>query len=121
MSWFLQCAEDDCRRKQNTAGDAYLCSYCGGLVEVGYDFAGFDPEDMRTVWRERRQSENPLDRSGVWRFRELLPFVELGAPVITLAEGRTPLLEAPRAGRWAGGVRLAVKHQGNNPTGSFKD
>jgi threonine synthase len=121
MSWFLQCAEDGCGERQESAGDAYLCSRCGGLVEIGYDFAGIDPEALRRVWRERRQSEDPLDRSGVWRFRELIPFVEPGQRVISLAEGRTPLLQAPRAGRWAGGVRLAVKHQGNNPTGSFKD
>ena len=121
MSWFLQCAEDDCRGLQEPAGDAYACSRCGGLVEISYDFAGLDPDGLRRVWRQRRESEDPLDRSGVWRFRELLPFVEPTERVISLAEGRTPLLEAPRAGRWAGGVRLAVKHQGNNPTGSFKD
>ena len=40
---------------------------------------------------------------------------------MTLGEGRTPLLEVPRSGEWAGGVHLSVKHQGNNPTGSFKD
>jgi threonine synthase len=121
MSWFLQCAEDGCGQRQDAAGDAYLCSRCGGLVEVGYDFPRLDPDAARRLWRERRESEDALDRSGVWRFRELVPFVEPAARVITLAEGRTPLLEAPRAGRWAGGVRLAVKHQGNNPTGSFKD
>src|SRR6202030_2372862 len=41
--------------------------------------------------------------------------------VISLSEGRTPLLEVARTGEWAGGVQLSVKHQGNNPTGSFKD
>jgi len=121
MSWFLQCAEEGCLERQDTAGDAYLCSRCGGLVEVCYDFPPFDPDATRRAWRERRTSQDSLDRSGVWRFRELLSFVEPGSRVVSLAEGRTPLLEAPRAGRWAGGVRLAVKHQGNNPTGSFKD
>lgn len=101
--------------------DAYLCSRCGGLLEVGYDFPRLDADATRRLWRERRESEDALDRSGVWRFRELVNFLEPGAKVISLAEGRTPLLEALRAGRWAGGVRLAVKHQGSNPTGSFKD
>ena len=43
------------------------------------------------------------------------------AGVVSLSEGRTPLIDAPRTGEWIGGVRLAAKHQGNNPTGSFKD
>ena len=60
------------------------------------------------------------DQSGVWRFRELLPFVPPGAEVISLSEGRTPLVEVNRTGEWAG-VQLSIKHQGNNPTGSFKD
>ncbi len=41
--------------------------------------------------------------------------------MVSLLEGRTPLVEVARTGSWAGGVRLAIKHQGNNPTGSFKD
>jgi threonine synthase len=56
----------------------------------------------------------------VWRFRELVPFV--GARhVVTLFEGNTPLWDAPASARWAGIDRLKVKHQGMNPTGSFKD
>ena len=61
------------------------------------------------------------DQSGVWRFRELLPFVPPGKNVVSLLEGRTPLIEVRRTGEWVGGMQLAVKHQGNNPTGSFKD
>jgi len=80
---------------------------------------------LRRLWQDRRSSNDPLDRSGVWRFRELVSFLEPGAPaaetVVSLSEGRTPLLDAPRAGRWAGDLRLSFKHQGNNPTGSFKD
>src|SRR6185437_10306473 len=61
------------------------------------------------------------DQSGVWRFRELLPFLrDLNHPV-TLREGNTPLYEMPRCARWAGMDQLRAKHQGMNPTGSFKD
>jgi threonine synthase len=62
-----------------------------------------------------------MDQSGVWRFRELLPFLPEGGKPVSLLEGRTPLIEVRRTGEWAGGAQLAVKHQGNNPTGSFKD
>jgi len=121
MSWFLQCVEDGCQQRQHDGQTAYRCERCGGLLEVQYDFPRLDAEATRRLWRERRQSDHPLDQSGVWRFRELIAFTEPDASVVSLAEGRTPLLEAPRAGRWVGGVRLSVKHQGNNPTGSFKD
>ena len=121
MSWFLQCAEGGCHQRQTACRTAYQCERCAGLLEVQYDFPHLDAEATRRLWRERRESDHPLDRSGVWRFRELIDFAESNAEVVSLAEGRTPLLEAPCAGRWAGGVRLSVKHQGNNPTGSFKD
>jgi threonine synthase len=66
-------------------------------------------------------STKAIDRSGVWRFRELLPFVDDYGLVITLAEGNTPLYDAPRSAVYAGMSRLAFKHLGLNPTGSFKD
>src|SRR3989475_7987186 len=75
---------------------------------------------LRELWQQRKTSSAIIDQSGVWRFRELLPFVPAGAEVVSLSEGRTPLVEVDRTGDWAG-VRLSVKHQGNNPTGSFKD
>ena len=121
MSWYLQCAEQSCGARNVAGASGYGCAQCGGLLEVAYDFPALDPAQTRDLWRQRRQSNDPLDRSGVWRFRELVDFVDPGTTVVTLSEGRTPLIEAPRAGRWAGGLRLSFKHQGNNPTGSFKD
>jgi threonine synthase len=88
---------------------------------VNYNFVSSSPDLRRRTWAERKTSAEPLDRSGVWRFRELLPFLAPHAPIISLGEGSTPLVEAPRTGAWAGSVKLFVKHQGNNPTGSFKD
>jgi threonine synthase len=120
---FLQCAEDGCHAALDSRSTAHRCARCGGLLEVQYDFGGLDPAALRRLWQGRRLSNHLLDRSGVWRFRELVDFLEPGASgaVVSLSEGRTPLLDAPRAGRWAGNLRLSVKHQGNNPTGSFKD
>jgi threonine synthase len=66
-------------------------------------------------------SHAPADVSGVWRFRELLPAVKDQADLVTLHEGNTPLYELPRCGRITGVPRLFAKHQGMNPTGSFKD
>lgn len=60
------------------------------------------------------------DRSGVWRFREMLPSMDC-ARIVSLGEGNTPLYHLPRCARRAGVQDLLAKHQGMNPTGSFKD
>jgi len=118
---YLQCIEDGCRRRQDPKRDAHFCAACGGLLEVLYDSIRLDPEKLRYEWHQRRLSGEPIDRSGVWRFRELIPFFEPTTRIISLSEGSTPLVGTRRAGWWAGPVHLTIKHQGNNPTGSFKD
>jgi threonine synthase len=120
-SAYLQCIEEDCYRRQDARKDSHSCAFCGGLLEVKYEFEPFDPERMRREWHQRRLSGEPIDRSGVWRFRELIPIVEPGHRIVSLSEGSTPLVGTRRAGWWAGNVHLTIKHQGNNPTGSFKD
>jgi threonine synthase len=57
----------------------------------------------------------------VWRFRDLLPKLEKALALITLREGNTPVYELRSCGRIAGVDHLLAKHQGLNPTGSFKD
>ena len=120
-SAYLECIEETCRKRQDPRRDSYLCSSCGGLLEVNYHFDSFDPDELRKAWHMRRLSGEPIDRSGVWRFRELIPFVGPRSRIISLSEGSTPLVGTRRAGWWAGQVHLTIKHQGNNPTGSFKD
>jgi threonine synthase len=120
-SAYLECIEGACRLRQDAKKELHLCARCGGLLEVKYELDPFDPEKLRHTWHQRRLSGEPIDRSGVWRFRELIPFLEPGARVISLSEGSTPVVGTRRAGWWAGPVHLTIKHQGNNPTGSFKD
>ena len=76
---------------------------------------------LRWLWQERRTSTMPVDQSGVWRFRDLLPIVDNPDNVVTLREGNTPLYDLPRCAKVAGIDWLLAKHQGMNPTGSFKD
>jgi threonine synthase len=57
----------------------------------------------------------------VWRFRELLPILDSFGNAISLREGNTPLYHPPRAAKALGIDRIFAKHQGMNPTGSFKD
>jgi len=109
---------------ERTAQD-FRCVNCGELLEVFYPlWKTGDParaEELRMTWMERRKSLHALDQSGVWRFRELLPGMVDWNKVITLREGNTPIFELPRCAKSAGVRRLTAKHQGMNPTGSFKD
>ena len=101
----------------------FRCSSCGDLLEVIYPSLQKSlgsAENIKELWRSRRTSQLPLDQSGVWRFREALPTLDANH-VITLREGNTPLYEIPHCARIAGVHHLFAKHQGMNPTGSFKD
>ncbi len=99
----------------------YSCGDCGSLLEVVNSFEDTDARQLKSLWQRRRTSLDPLDVSGVWRFREMLPFVTDTARIVTLPEGNTPLFDAPRAAEYAGLAGLQFKHQGYNPTASFKD
>lgn len=120
MSKFAQrCINGDCRREFELDERVYVCKRCGELLEI--ERAGeIDALTVKEVWRERRMSNEVRDRSGVWRFREFLPFDD-SVPVVTLGEGNTQLYNAPRCAAFCGLAKLTLKHQGNNPTGSFKD
>jgi threonine synthase len=117
----LKCFERTCEARFPINDVLYNCPKCGGLIEVVYSGAQIGAVDLKRMFRERRMSIRPLDASGVWRYRELLPFLENYADVVTLREGDTPLLESSIAARYGGLDRIAFKHQGFNPTGSFKD
>lgn len=55
----------------------------------------------------------------LWRYAEVLPVRDV-AHRLTLGEGLTPLLDAPRLASALGVARVWVKDEGQNPTGSFK-
>jgi threonine synthase len=116
----LVCFEPTCRTRFAITDVIYNCPRCGALLEAVYPPA-CDPGHLKKLWRERRLSNAPLDQSGVWRYREFIPFLESTSAVMTLREGNTPVLDAPKAAVYGGLKRLAFKHQGFNPTGSFKD
>jgi threonine synthase len=97
-----------------------FCASCEGLLAFD-TFAAEPGADLdRDRFLDRRRSNDPRDRSGVWRYRELLPPIPLEA-IVTLREGDVPLYGAPRGAEYAGMRRLAYFHLGMNPTASFKD
>jgi len=117
----LQCIEPKCSAKFDISEKLYKCPSCGGLLDVLYEFVEVTPDTLKKIWRERRQSYLPVDASGVWRYRELIPFVDDLSNLVTLREGNTPIYDAPKSALYAGLRQLKFKHQGMNPTGSFKD
>jgi threonine synthase len=121
MTAELICFEPACRARYAVTEILYQCPACGGLLEAHYEGQREDPAVLKQLWRERRTSNAPLDQSGVWRYRELIPFLDDPTHAVTLREGNTPLLNAPRAAQYGGLDALVFKHQGFNPTGSFKD
>jgi threonine synthase len=127
----LRCIGCDARIAGPEAAEDFRCRSCGSLFEVEYpellpiggkrapdaEFA----KSLKQTWLARRSSNAPLDRSGVWRFRDLLPFLSDERNVVTLEEGNTPLYRLPRCEKILGLEHVFAKHQGMNPTGSFKD
>jgi threonine synthase len=119
VSFLLQCVR--CGKQYAGLDDRYRCD-CTGTLDVIHDPSVF--KLRREDFDNRRNSNNPLDRSGVWRFRELiLPLGDeiLSHCVVTRGEGNTHLYDANTLGRSIGVPNLWLKHEGENPTGSFKD
>jgi threonine synthase len=109
-----------CGATPDSAAQDFRCIQCGDLLEFVFPGWTLDPAALKSLWRNRRTSPNKLDQSGVWRFRELLPHIP-EEHAITLREGNTPLYHLPRCARISGLHTLHAKHQGMNPTASFKD
>ncbi len=115
-SW-LECVR--CKAKYDTGSIRYLCD-CGGVLDVRRDLAKADGAKLKSLWESRWGLKRGVESSGVWRYRELI----LDVPdelVVTRQEGNTRLYPAGKAGAYAGLKNFLLKHEGENPTGSFKD
>ena len=133
-SHILRCTGCGERIAPAEAQSNFRCRTCNDLFEIEYPWSSTaqpatahgtaakrpNPSALRYLWQERRTSTMGIDQSGVWRFRDLLPIVS-DDHIITLREGNTPLYEMPRSAAALGLNWLLAKHQGMNPTGSFKD
>jgi threonine synthase len=94
------------------------CGVCHGLLEVRHRPPAISAAELIQRFTERRGAPGAT-ASGVWRFREIvLPSADT---VVSHPEGNTPLLHRVALDRWAGVDHLLIKHEGHNPTGSFKD
>ena len=135
----LRCTQCGLEVAGDKIASDFRCPTCAGLFEVRYPWSAMpdpsagtppaalvsptlpNPSALRWLWQERRSSTLAIDQSGVWRFRDLLPILTNPDHAITLREGNTPLYDLPRVARSLGLHWVLAKHQGMNPTGSFKD
>jgi threonine synthase len=95
------------------------CPNCGALLDLAFS-VGADPDRVKT-FTERRAHMVGWQASGVWRYRELVAPSLSPDQIVSIPEGNTPLIESERIGAFAGLSSILVKHEGMNPTGSFKD
>lgn len=96
----------------------YHCT-CSGLLEVQRTPAQW-LKISRPLIEARRLSHKDEDISGVWRFREGVLGIPLDS-IVTHPEGGTHLYQRRELSQWAQTDELWFKHEGENPTGSFKD
>ncbi len=102
--YHLECIE--CQRKYSDNEVIYTCT-CGGLLDVVYDYS-----DIQIT---KKDLKGPLS---VWKYRAFLP---VSREPVSLKEGGTPLYRVGRLEKDIGMNEVYVKHEGMNPTGSFKD
>jgi len=113
--------ETRCVRCDDLLGEGRFRCRCGALGELRPDLAELDGPSLRASFRARRGARTGVDTSGVWRFRELvMPRIPMHS-IVTRREGNTGLYRPPALVRYLGRGALSIKHEGENPTGSFKD
>jgi len=114
---WLECVR--CGKKYGLDEVRYNCE-CGGILDVRRDLKKLDGAQLKQLWESRWGLKRGVLSSGVWRYKELI----LDLPedrIVTRQEGNTRLYDAGKAGQYAGLKHFLLKHEGENPTGSFKD
>ena len=117
MDYHLQCMA--CGAHYPPDELRYVCD-CGGLLDVTHDLAALRESVSHELFDSRRGEWALPYSSGVWRYRELILPVDEAA-IVSRPEGNTPLYRSQRLSGWVGIDDLALKHEGENPSGSFKD
>jgi threonine synthase len=134
-----KCLNVECAREYPVTETLVGCRSCGELLDVVYRWDAAFPRNYWEVVEKRAltkgnragagatpATDSALDFSGVWRFRDLLPFFADPSQIVSIGEGRTNLQRADAIGRDIGmdingGGRLYLQYEGFNPSGSFKD
>jgi len=125
---FQECINPFCRATFPVTEARVSCGTCGSLLDIKYDWSKL-PVPKSLAYFEHRWStkgndtSGRVDFSGVWRFRELMPFYRTEDDIVTIGEGRTQLQQADLLAKQVGMKqgKLFLQYEGLNPSGSFKD
>jgi len=114
-----------CGRDAPLAGIRYACEACGDLLEVVHDLprlrAARSPAAWRRLFDDRLAAREGPDRSGVWRYHELILPDLPASDIVSKPEGNTNLYRSPALEAVSRTADVRIKHEGENPTLSFKD
>jgi threonine synthase len=105
----LECGA--CGPEHDAARVQGVCTHCGKPLLAHYDLKA--AAETLTIESLRAR------RSDLWRYAEVLPVADV-ASIVSLGEGSTPLVPAPRLGAELGCEALYIKDESGNPTQSFK-
>ncbi len=114
-----RCVNPGCGAAYPVADTLIACRACGNLLDVVYR----RPKPLAKSWRPQPAAPDGPEGSGVWRFRELLPFYGSDECIVSIGEGRTLLQRADLLAKECGFEPgcLHLQYEGLNPSGSFKD
>src|SRR5687768_5731578 len=125
---YQQCINPSCAATYAVRDVKVACDRCGGLLDVRYDWNRLPAPRSLNFFEHRWATKGiagagRLDFSGVWRFRELMPFYRSEDDIVTVGEGRTVLQQADLLAKQLGmrPGNLLLQYEGLNPSGSFKD
>jgi threonine synthase len=120
---FQRCINPDCRTTRSVSETLTACPACGDLLDIEYDWNRLPlPKSLKEIEARWGRRNEPLEFSGVWRFRQLLPFAPEDK-IVTIGEGQTILQNSRAVATYCGlnPDRLFLQYEGLNPSGSFKD
>ncbi len=124
---YQECTNPACRATYDVGEVHVGCRKCGSLLDISYQWDKLPvPKSLSFFehrWATKGIDGGRLDFSGVWRFRELMPYYRTEDDIVTIGEGRTQLQQADLLARQVGMKpgKLFLQYEGLNPSGSFKD
>src|SRR5262245_57093668 len=121
---YQQCINPACAATYGVDEARVACTKCGGLLDIRYDWAKLPNTPKSLSFFENRwatkgtESAGRADFSGVWRFRELMPFYRSEDQIVTIGEGRTVLQTADLLAKQLKMKpgKLQLQYEGLNPS-----
>ncbi len=110
----------DCGATYSINEIRYRCDECNGLLEVVHDLETLKKMNLKELFEKRWREKKLPYSSGVWRYKELIFPID-DKYIISRNEGNTNLYDKGKYALYAGIDNFLLKHEGENPTASFKD